>query len=135
MAIKISLLINPQCSTKSAFDRNLKAKPSSKKPNIILNVFIHLPDFGKDFNIFGKRANTVKGSAKAIPKPSIPIESCRAPPCEDNDPTNKEPKIGPVQENETKTRVSAIKKIPIKPPILFDFESIELIQDEGMVIS
>ena len=80
MAIKISLLINPQCSTKSAFDRNLKAKPSSKKPNIILNVFIHLPDFGKDFNIFGKRANTVKGSAKAIPKPSIPIESCRAPP-------------------------------------------------------
>jgi hypothetical protein len=58
-----------------------------------------------------------------------------APPCEEIEPTSNEPRIGPVQENDTKTRVNAIKNIPIKPPIEFDLESIELIHFEGIVIS
>ena len=44
-------------------------------------------------------------------------------------------RIGPVQEKETKTKVKAMKNIPIKPPILIDFESIEFIHEEGIVIS
>ena len=32
------------------------------------------------------------------------------------EPTNKEPRIGPVHENETNARVNAIKKMPIIPP-------------------
>lgn len=51
------------------------------------------------------------------------------------EPTNKEPSIGPVHENETKTRVRAIKKIPINPPMEFDLESIEFTQLAGRVIS
>jgi hypothetical protein len=73
--INISLFRSPQCSTKSALDRNLNAKPNSRKPNIILNVFIHLPDLGKDFSILGKRANKVNGRANAIPNPNIPIDN------------------------------------------------------------
>ena len=98
-------------------------------------MFIHLPDLGKEDKRFGNKAKIVKGKASANPKPSIPIVNCIAPPWEDIDPTNKEPKIGPVQEKETKTRVNAIKNIPIKPPIELDLESIELIQLEGTVIS
>ena len=47
---------------------------------------------------FGKRANIAKGSANEIPKPSIPAVNWYAPPLIDNDPTNKEPSIGPVHE-------------------------------------
>jgi hypothetical protein len=35
---------------------------------------------------------------------------------------NKLPKIGPVQENETITKVNAIKKIPMIPPASSAFE-------------
>ena len=37
-------------------------------------------------------------------------------------PAKRDPKIGPVQENDTIAKVSAIKKIPISPPI-FEPES------------
>ncbi len=40
-----------------------------------------------------------------------------APPFVERDPANNEPRMGPVQENETSARVSAIKNIPAKPPI------------------
>jgi len=116
-------------------DKNLKANPSSRKPKITLKVFIHLPDLGKEFNKFGNKAKRVNGRAKAIPNPSIPTVNCIAPPCEEIEPTSNEPNIGPVHEKETKTNVKAIKNIPIKPPILLDFESIEFIQLEGIVIS
>ena len=44
------------------------------------------------------------------------------------------PTNGPVHENETKTKVKAIKKIPTKPPCC-DFLSIEVIKLEGTVNS
>ena len=133
--INISLFRSPQCSTKSALDRNLNAKPNSRKPNIILNVFIHLPDLGKDFSILGKRANKVNGRANAIPNPNIPIDNWIAPPWDEMEPTNKDPRIGPVHEKETRTSVSDMKNTPIKPPIVLDFESIEFIQEDGIVNS
>ena len=45
--------------------------------------------------------------------PKIEIVSAVA---EDNVPASREPKIGPVQENETIDNVKAIKKVPINPP-------------------
>ena len=113
----------------------MNAKPNSKKPNITLKVFIHLPDLGSVVSKFGNKAKIVNGKAKATPKPSIPMVSWIAPPWEEIEPTNNEPNIGPVQENDTRTKVNAIKNIPIKPPIELDFESIELTHLEGIVIS
>ena len=133
--IKTSLLSIPQCSTKSALDKNLNAKPNSKKPKITLKVFIHLPDLGRVVSKFGNKAKIVNGKAKATPKPNIPMVNWIAPPWDEIEPTNKEPKIGPVQENDTSTKVNAIKKTPMYPPIELDFESIELTHLEGIVIS
>ncbi len=60
-------------------------------------------------------AKRVKGRAKAKENPSIPIiGSITAPPA---DWTRMVPTIGPVHENETRTRVKAIKKGPPMPPL------------------
>ena len=42
-----SLLSSPQCCTKSALDKNLKANANSKKANTFLTVSNQPPDFGK----------------------------------------------------------------------------------------
>ena len=70
--IKTSLFSKPHPETRSAFDKNFNASASSINPNVILNFFIQMPDFGKFLIIFGKRANIAKGRANEIPKPSIP---------------------------------------------------------------
>ena len=132
--IKTSRFRMSQCATKSAFDKNLNAKANSKNPKTTLVVFSHPPDFGKEFNQLGNSANNAKGSAKANPKPVIPAVNCIAPPSEDKEPANKEPKIGPVQENETIARVNAIKKMPTIPPTE-EAESILFPQELGNVIS
>ena len=100
----------PAWITKSAFDANFKAKASSKKPKVTFTVFNQPPDCGKEFNQPGKAANKPNGKASAKAKPNIP----------QNGPeilvaasTNSVPIIGPVQENETNTKVKAMKKIPI----------------------
>ena len=112
IAINISLFSKPQCITRSAFERNLNAKASSIKPNTTFTVFSHPPDLGNELKRFGKSANKAKGNASANPNPAIPDVNCMAPPSADNEPASKDPKIGPVQENETSASVSAIKKIP-----------------------
>ena len=116
MPINISLFKSPQCPTKSAFDRNFKANANSRKPKITLILFIHPPDLGIDWSALGKTANKANGKANAAPKPPIPTVSCIAPESEDKELASKDPKIGPVQENETIAKVSAIKKIPKTPP-------------------
>lgn len=83
---------------------------------------------------FGNKAKSAKGKASANPNPVIPNVSCIAPPSEVKLPANKEPKIGPVQENETIAKVSAMKKIPI-PPFNEELESVELPQLLGKVNS
>ena len=133
-AINTSLLSNPQCSTKSALDKNLKAKASSRNPKTTFTVFNHPPDFGNEFNQFGNRANKANGNANASPNPPIPAVNCIAPPSEVSDPASNEPRIGPVHEKDTIARVKAIKKIPMIPPIL-DAESILSPQELGKVIS
>ena len=116
LPIKIQIPINtsrfnsPQCITRSALDKNLKASASSKNANTFLTVSNQPPDFGNDCNQLGNIANKAKGNASAKPNPASPEVNCQAPPL--IDPTNKEPRIGPVQENETIASVTAIKKIP-----------------------
>ena len=132
----ISLLKMPQLPTKSALERNLKAKASSKKPSTTLTVVIHPPDFGKEFNQAGNIANSANGKAKAKPKPTIPeVKLVATLPSARVVLPNKPPNMGPVQENDTIAKVNAIKKIPSPPPTLDEAESILLAQELGNVSS
>ena len=87
-----------------------------------LNVFIHPPDFGSDFNQVGNTANKANGTPRAKPKPIIAELNCKAtadpePEAERPVLANAAPKTGPVQENETRAKVNAIKNMPSTPPI------------------
>lgn len=113
---KGSILSSPQCFTKSALDKNLKASPNSRNPITTFTVFIQEPDRGSFCIMEGKAANRPKGRANANPNPDIPAVNCMAPPSELKDPASKDPRIGPVQEKETRANVSAIKNIPNIPP-------------------
>ena len=96
MAIKTSRSSKCNCNTKSALDKNLKAKANSKNPRTTFTVFNQPPDLGKEFNQPGNIANNIKGKAKAREKPNIPTTGA-IPPLEAAS-TNKVPTIGPVQE-------------------------------------
>ena len=134
MAKKISRFNSPACKTKSALDKNLKAIANSKNPNTTFTLLSHPPDFGNALSHEGNKANNPKGNPNPKPNPAIPTVSALAPPPVDNVPPNNAPNTGPVQLNDTNTKVSAIKKIPIIPP-LFDAESALFIHELGKVIS
>ena len=133
--INNSLFNKKVLETKSAFDKNFKAKPSSINPKTTFTVFIQPPDFGRLCSACGNNANKPKTIAQAKPKPAkakvksigTSVEPVTALP-------NKLPKIGPVQEKETITKVKAIKKIPIIPPASSAFEDLFAIE-LGKVIS
>ena len=132
MAINNSLSNQCFCKTKSALDKNLKAKANSKNPKETFTVFNQPPDFGIEFNQPGNIANNINGKAIANEKPNIPMIGAN-PPFE-ADSTSKVPTIGPVQENETTAKANAIKKIPTIPP-LSAFESIFVAHELGKTIS
>src|SRR5436190_23766662 len=113
--MKTSLSNKCNCNTRSALDKNLKAKANSRNPKNTFTVFNHPPDFGKVFNQPGNIANNMNGKAKANEKPNIPTIAA-IPPFEAAS-TNKVPTIGPVHENETIAKAKAINKIPIIPPL------------------
>ena len=110
-AINTSRFNKPQCITKSAFDKNFNASATSIKAKTFFTVSNHPPLLGKFSNQLGKIANNAKGKPKATPNPAIPTVKAKAPPSDV--PTNKVPKITPVQEKETITNVNAMKKIPM----------------------
>ena len=120
---------------RSAILKNFNPKASSINPKTTLTEFNHPPDFGNLFIHDGKNANNVKGKAKAKPKPLIPIVSWVAPPSAVKELPKSVPKIGPVHEKDTIASVSAIKKTPMKPPILLALLSIAALQDCGKVNS
>ena len=81
-------------------------------------MFNHPPDLGNDFSHVGNAAKSANGNPKAIPNPAIarlnfketiavlkPKKLTISAVAEDNVPASNEPKIGPVQENETIARV------------------------------
>ena len=133
--MKSSLLMKNVLETKSALDKNFKARASSTKPKTTFTVFIQPPDFGRLCSACGNKASKPKTIAQANPNPAKAkvssigtfAEPVIALP-------NKLPKIGPVQENETMTKVKAIKKIPIIPPASSAFEDLLAIE-LGKVIS
>ena len=120
---------------RSALDKNLNAKAISTKPKVTFTSSIQLPDFGNDFNQVGNNANSPKGNANAVAKPNIPtVGPAEIPPelvavC-----TKSVPIIGPVQLNETRARVNAMKKMPVKPR-RFEAWSALFAQLDGIVIS
>ena len=132
IAKKTSLSKKCNCKTKSAFDKNLKAKANSRKPSTTLTVFNHPPDFGKECNHPGNIAKSMNGNAKASEKPNIPMIGA-IPPLEAAS-TNSVPTIGPVQENDTIASAKAINSIPIIPP-LSAWLSTLLAQELGNIIS
>ena len=114
--IKTSRFNKPQCLTRSALEKNLKASASSANPNTTLTVLSQPPDLGNELSQLGKRANRAKGNASANPKPAMPDVNCIAPPSLEREPASNEPRMGPVQEKETRASVSAIKNIPAMLP-------------------
>ena len=104
------------------------------KPRVTLMTFIQSPDFGAAFNSDGNIAKSVKGMAKAMAKPSIPMVGATMLPCVDTA-TRRNPMIGPVQENDTKASVNAIRKIESMPVVFSDFASILFDHEEGRVNS
>ena len=78
-----------------------------------MTEFIHPPERGSELSHAGKAANKPKGNASAVEKPNI---TTVGPILLVADSTIADPIMGPVQENETKARVNAIKKVPINPP-------------------
>ena len=121
------------CNTKSALDKNLKAKANSKNPKTTLTELSQPPDLGNELSQPGNAANNVKGKAIANEKPNIPTIGPTYEPPEAAS-TSKVPTIGPVHEKDTRAKVNAIKKIPIIPPRL-EAESALLIHEFGILIS
>ena len=106
----------PQCLTKSAFERNLRARANSKNPSTTFTLFIHPPDLGNLLSNPGKAAKNPNGKARASPNPPMPMVNCIAPDEEESVPASSDPNIGPVHEKETRASVNAIKNIPTIPP-------------------
>ena len=102
------------CKTKSALERNLKAKANSRKPSETFTVLSQPPDFGSELSQPGNIANNINGKASAREKPSMPTTGA-TPPFEAAT-TSKSPTIMPVHENDTMAKASAINKMPTMPP-------------------
>jgi hypothetical protein len=94
--------------------RNFNDKANSIKPRKIFTVLSQLPELGRLFNHCGKIAKAVKVRANAMENPNIPSTGISM--CPEAEAISILPTNGPVQENDTKTKVSAIKKIPNRPP-------------------
>ena len=85
------------------------------KPNTTFTEFNQPPDLGRLLNLEGKKAKKPKGNATAMEKPNMPIIGRRTEPRAAS--TSTVPTIGAVQEKDTNTKVNAMKKAPIYPPL------------------
>ena len=132
MAMKTSLSSTWACSTRSAFDRNLKASANSRKPRKTLTVLSQPPDFGRELSHPGKAAKMEKGRAMASENPSMLIMGAIPPWAAAA--TRAVPTMGPVHEKETMARARAMKKMPSSPP-RSAWESTLVPQELGRVIS
>lgn len=115
MAKNASFFRKCNCKTRSALDKNLNAKASSKNPKTTLTVLSHPPDFGMLLSQLGNMAKSINGKANAMEKPNIPITGAN--PSFDAASTNSVPTIGPVHEKETIANANAINRIPSIPPL------------------
>ena len=93
-------------------------------------MFIHEPDFGACFSHVGKRAKRVKGSARAMAKPSMPAAGPSQLPDVPAS-TNNSPTMGAVQEKDTSAKVNAMRKMDNSPLVDVALLSTLLAHDEG----
>src|SRR5512133_3208707 len=84
-------------------------------PSTTLTEFSHPPDLGMRLMTDGNNAKMVNGNANATPNPSIPMVGRRTSPVAAS--TSNAPIMGPVQEKETITVVSPMKKDASPPPL------------------
>lgn len=82
----------------------------------------------------GNSANSANGMARASEKPSMPIAGPNLSPLVAAS-TRSVPMIGPVQENDTRVSVNAMKKMPMRPVVLSARASIRLMNFEGSLMS
>ncbi len=104
------------------------------KPSVTFITFIQLPLLGAFFIICGKRANRVKGKARAMAKPSMPIVGATMLPLVLTS-TSRKPMMGPVQLKLTSASVNAMRKMLSKPVELCALPSTALLHELGSVIS
>ena len=104
------------------------------KPSTTLMVVIHEPDFGACFSQAGNMAKSVKGRANASAKPNMPRAGASQLPLVVVS-TSSRPMIGAVQENDTSTRVKAMRKMEIRPLVSEAFVSTLLAHESGSLIS
>ena len=104
------------------------------KPKTTFSVFIHVPDLGACFNHEGNSAKSVKGKANARANPNIPSAGASQLPLVAVS-TNSKPTMGAVQENDTNTRVKAMRKMLSNPLVCEAFESTAFAQRSGSLIS
>ena len=133
--MNVSRSIKCQPYAKSATERNLSANANSMNPSTTFTVFIQPPDLGIDLSQLGNMAKRVKGRAKAMAKPSIPMVGANQPPLPVATSTKRKPMMGPVQEKLTSVRVNAMRKMPSKPPVFSALESTALLHEDGSVSS
>ena len=98
----------------SAFERNLKANPISRRPKTTFTLLSHPPDCGREFSQPGKAEKSMKGNARASENPNITAVGAAKDPVAA--PAKALPTKGPVHENDTMASVAAMKKIPMIPP-------------------
>ena len=123
----------PQPYAISATLRNLRESANSRNAKVTLKLVIQSPDFGALFIHSGNIAKSEKGKAKAIAKPNIPIVGANKDlPAAS---TSSVPMIGPVQLNDTITKVKAMSNILRNPPVLRALLSKAVDQESGKVIS
>ncbi|MPN02395.1 hypothetical protein SDC9_149611 [bioreactor metagenome] len=120
----------PHPYARSATDRNLRANANSRNPSTTFTELSHPPDLGRLVNHDGKMAKSTKGMARAMANPSMPMAGPRMLP-DTAASTNSVPMMGPVQENETSTRVKAMKKMLSAPDVLSAFSSILFVHLDG----
>ena len=114
-------------------ERNLRPKASSRKAKTIFTEFSQPPDF-MFFSTDGKKASSVNGKAKPMPKPNIDTKPIQRLVVEVANSTNAALIMGPVHENDTSTVVKAMKNGAIRPP-LSAWASEALTHFSGILIS
>ena len=101
-------------------------------PSTTFTLLSHPPLLGRFFSTEGKKARRVNGRAKATLNASIVTIGAQNSPAVDL--IRTVPTIGPVHENDTSTRVRAMKNTPPRPP-RSDFLSLALTSLDGSTIS
>ena len=103
----------PQPITRSAFETNLSAAPSSIMPITILTDFSHPPERGSFDSTVGARARKKNGTAKVVEKRSSPTTGCCHCPCDAS--TRSVPTKGAVQVKVVTAKVAPMRTEPTAP--------------------